>query len=606
MSCLLPAPSLPRRLLRCPFEPIVLTLTLSLILSIWSTNVLLVSNSDSRIDYPSVTPASTSTVTVSSTDIISTISTPTTTLQALNKVNDSAIKTIIDDYSRYRLDNINEWINAQVSDPMCEEWKRSLKQWNDSLNLAMETKTNGYNSFLAFKNSLSIQFQQDSARINETLDLLSQTALTVGSLNSQELAQNLTVEYWTIDDLFANYSSDMIKVKQVFEDVQTPEISCPSFSLKLANISAEIAKVADNLTAALHNISRSNNSSISAADKRINLKASVAAERQVQVPNELHKRCRLLTLITCIVYLVVVIFLCVHEMLKFRLEKSMFNLHIADMLDQNFIPDRSDCDRIKGQQELRSKTDNLTFSIQEPVVQKISAILYSSRGNLGPDWPRLTTVVWWIWSSGRVFWILLFYTIIHCQMLLSIFQVHRDMTVESSPTPVNRSVSEEMQGVNLTYDPKAIYLATLEVCQDFEDDFNKVLAASVETYLTDSINSQIDTINSKMVSQKTPFDTISWENITARENLNFPPSNSSNDGINFNYAILEEAIQPSVSVTGATQLLNVKTPGKEVQNKRKNGYITKSWQPIYKWTLIALMAAAMVHHLLGSIISLRL
>ncbi|QLL32292.1 hypothetical protein HG536_0C04610 [Torulaspora globosa] len=599
MPYLLSVPSLPKRLLRCPFEPVALTLILTSLLSIWSSYTLIVLNVVATSD---IGPAASPTVTASSTATVTTSLAPTTTLQASVNLNESAIETAIDKYSRRKIDHVNDWINSQVLSPLCSEWQQDLKHWNDSLNVAMDTKIQDYNSFLAFKNRIVTQFQQDSARINETLDILSRTALTVGSLNSQELAQNFTVRYWTIDDLFANISSSMTEARTVFEKVQTPTISCPVFSLTFTNISADLANITSNLTAALSDIAESGKSVLSTTEKGFNRETSLKVARHDETLRILHNRCSLLTLVTCAIYFTTVIFLCAYEILKFSLERSTFNLHMADMLDQYFTRTELYHDEIKSQQKIRSTTQNLIFSLQESTVHKVSEIIYSKlRFKL--NWPRLTTVCWWIWSSGRIFWILFFYAAIHYQMMLSIVRVHPGGTTELGSTSMSKSTLSEMHGANLTFDSTSIYLMSLQACKNFEQSFDKVLTGSVNTYLTDLANAQINEINSKMVSQVTPFDTISWENITSVQALSFSILPASDDEISLGYSIISEVIRPSVSIIDTTtQKMRLKTSEKELSTEQNKRYLAKSCRLTYKWALIALIMAAIIHHLLGSII----
>ncbi|QLQ80551.1 hypothetical protein HG537_0D05520 [Torulaspora globosa] len=594
MPHLLPVPSLPKRLLRCPFEPVALTLTLTSLLSIWSSYTLIVLNVGIESGIGSNATSTSSIVTVT------TSTAPTTTVQASVSFNESAIATVIDQYSQRKLDRVNDWINSQVLSPLCLEWQQDLDHWNDSLNVAWKTKTKDYDSFLSFKDSIVTQFQQDSARINETLDVLSQTALTVGSLNGQELVQNFTVSYWTIDDLFANISSSMMEVRAAFEKIQIPTISCPTFSLTVTNISADLMNITNNFTAELSSIADSGKSILPIAGKRFHQDASVKIPRHDKTPRILHNRCMLLTLVTCAIYLVTVIFLCVYEILKFSLERSTFNLHMASMFDEYFSRMESH-DEIKLQQKIRSTTRDLIFSMQESTVHKVSEIIYS---RLGPklNWPRLTTVCWWIWSSGKIFWILLFYAAIHYQMLISIIQILPGTTTELEP--MNKAFLSNINGANQTFDSTSIYLMTLQACRNFDQRFDDALTVSIDPYLTNLANIQIDHINSKMISQITPFDTVPWLNITSMQSLASPIPPSNDIETSLTYSIITQVIRPSVSIIDTTiQGIHEKTSGKKISTEQDKYYLTRSWHLTYKWTLIALTIAAIIHHLLGFIIS---
>lgn len=590
MPYLLPAPSLPKRLLRCPFEPVALTLTLMSLLSIWSSYTLMTLDVDPT---SSTGPIVTSNATASSIATVTATTAPTATLEASVSFNEGAIGTIIDQYSQRKLDRVNDWINSQVLPPLCSKWQQDVNHWNESLNVAMETNTKDYNSFLMFKNSILTQFQQESARINETLDLLSQTALAVGSFNSQELALNFTVKYWTIDDLFANISSSMSEARAAFEKVQTPTISCPIFSLTSANISADLVNITANLTAALSSIADSDKSIQPIVGKRINQETSLKVSRHDKTPRSLHNRCTLLTLITCAVYFATVIFLCVYEILKFSLERSIFNVHMANMLDEFFAPAEPYHDKIRLQQKIRSTTQDLIFSVQESTVLKVSDTIYSKL-KLKLNWPRLTALCWWIWSSGRIFWILLFYTAIHYQMLLSIIQTHP--TTELEPTSMTKNA---LSNANLTLDPTSIYLMTLQACKNFDQSFDDVLTGSITTHLTNLTNAQIDDINSQMISQPTPFDTVPWINITSVP-LPSPILPSSDTNTSLSYSIMSQVIRPSVSVVdAATPKMRLKTSEKDSTEQDK----CYTWHLTYKWTSITLVIAAIIHHLLGSILS---
>lgn len=604
MPYLLSAPSLPKRLLRCPFEPITLTLTLASLISIWTNYTLLnaYSNPEAEDNSPRLI---TSTATATSKIVISATCTstftPTTTFQGVQasiEVNDGAIEEIIEKYSVQKMESLTDLVKFQVLDPLCSEWTQNLENWNNSLNWVMETKNSDYNSFQAFKDDISLQFQQESSRINETVDLLSRTALTVGQVNGQELTQNLSLSYWLIDNLFTNFTARMNEFDNLYRNVRVPAVTCPEFSLTLVNISESLDKTKTNFLAALHSIEKSHNSNVT-----VNAKwhTSKALERPSGESLNLLKRCRLLTLITCISYLVMVIVVGLYEMLIFSFERSIFNLHMADMLDR-YSEGRESQSEIKMQQSVRSTTQELTFSLKEAMSYKIANRIYFSGGSSVLTWQRLSSACLWIWSSGKIFWILIFYTVVHFQILSSLTQSHQiSATTGHQATLMNKANDPAFK---IASHPSSIYLETQEACEDLEATFENIMATSAKTHLVDLVHLQIDGINSEMTVLANQFNAVSWANISSNESLTFSTSWETAGNNSLTYMLMSQLIENHVSldVSGATQDNKSTLFKRNYKTPQGSNYRNLTWHSIIKWFLIAITSAAFIHHLLGFII----
>lgn len=609
MNQLLSPPSLPQRLCQCAFQPVLLTLVLSSLLTTWTTYAILQSheggspastvNNQTRTSTVTYHSVSTTTAT-SSTEATSSTTAP---FQDLYTVNESAIQEIADEYTGDKVGKLNDLVNLQLLPQTYDIWRNSLRLWNESLNQTLETKKADYNNMLALRDGVTTELLGQSQRINDTLDLLSETALTVGNTNGQQVIQNLSLNYWFVDDMFAQVPKDLEALENVSQMIALPTISNATFSFTTDNITDALQNAASNLTTALEQINASQNATASAKYSQSLHKRSDDSTTVSRKTNTLYKQSCIRSVCICILYAFTVVLLCIYEWIKYSWEREMFNIQAADALEVCDIELELETSKIKLQQRLRSFARQLAFSVREIVVYKFSNWVTGERRASELHWKRYSAFYWWIWSSGKTLWILTFCTILHWQSVISMTSVRNNADAQvSNPASYKRDTG--MQATNSSYDPSPVYSTAVWACNAFENEIDSLLTATIEADLQLFLNKSANDINSQMsnlVSQTANFTQIPWPNITISLEI---PETKRNESLTA--AIITRALNLSLSLTTTPlHVQNLQFPIKAAQEPLQD-HFAPPLGPIYQWALIALTITALIHHLFGFLIIPRL
>lgn len=603
MNQLLSPPSLPQRLCQCAFQPVLLTLVLSSLLTTWTTYAILQSHEGGSPASTVNNQTRTSTVTYHSVSTTTATSSTTAPFQDLYTVNESAIQEIADEYTGDKVGKLNDLVNLQLLPQTYDIWRNSLRLWNESLNQTLETKKADYNNMLALRDGVTTELLGQSQRINDTLDLLSETALTVGNTNGQQVIQNLSLNYWFVDDMFAQVPKDLEALENVSQMIALPTIPNATFSFTTDNITDALQNAASNLTAALEQINASQNATASAKYSQSLHKRSDDSTTVSRKTNTLYKQPCIRSVCICILYAFTVVLLCIYEWIKYSWEKEMFNIQAADALEVCDIELELETSKIKLQQRLRSFARQLAFSVREIVVYKFSNWVTGERRASELHWKRNSAFYWWIWSSGKTLWILTFCTILHWQAVVSMTPVRNNADAQvSNPASYKRDTG--MQATNSSYDTSPVYSTAVWACNAFENEIDSLLTATIEADLQLFLNKSANDINSQMsnlVTQTANFTQIPWPNITISLEI---PETKRNESLTA--AIITRALNLSLSLTTTPlHVQNLQFPIKAAQEPLQD-HFAPPLGPIYQWALIALTITALIHHLFGFLIIPRL
>lgn len=609
MYQLLTAPSLPQRLCQCAFQPILLTIVLSSLLTMWTSYVIIISKKDitstsivnGQLHTSTAIRNSTSTATLSSITTTTATDTSSAASQTYYTVNTSVVEEVANEYIESKVSKWNDVINSRILPETHDRWQANLTLWNGTVSQVLEAKKAGYTDLLAFSDNIRTQLLNQSERVNETIDELSRTALTVGNVNGQEIIQNLSVNYWFLDGMLGKVPDELQTVEDISHEIVLPNVPNLTFSFTVENVTDTLKSAITNLTAELQELISSQTSKSSIGASKSVYRRSNDLNTQVRGDNQLYKKTCALSICICVFYAVTVALLCIYEWIRFSWEKDMFKLHMADALEVSDIEYELGTAKIKLQQRLRSFTRDLAFSLGDVVVYRLSNIMTLEQDSSDVYWSRLSCFYWWIWSTGKTLWVLLFCTMIHWQVLASLMKVRQYSEPEFSAPAQSKSISNSLP-TNFTHNSSFVYSAAIEACNNFKNDIDSILITKITDDFEAFLSGPANEINSKMTNLTATVAIAvqaPWENFTSSINL---PKITLDDSLTS--TIITSAINYSVTVSAdQIQKLNLKT--RSIQGPRETQN-TPTLDPIFQWALIALSIAALIHHLFGFLILPRL
>lgn len=523
----------------------------------------------------------------------------TASLKDLYALNASAVSEVVDEYIDERISQLNEIINSRTLQETYATWHDLLTLWNETTYSIFDAKKAGYNDLLDFQNKIELNLAGQSSRINQTLDELSRTALTVGPGNGQDYVKNLTIDYWFVSGLVEGVSEKLQTLQTIYKEIELPTFTNSSFSFTSENVSDSLKGLKTNLTVDLQNIIPDQSVSKANDAQRSLFKRSGS---RTENDKRLYKRSCQLTIAICVSYAAAVILLCIYEWFKFSWQRDMFNLHTSDAFETSDIEHELETVKIRLQQRLRSFSRDLAFSLSEAAVYKFWNCLRRMRDGSDSHWKRVSLSCWWIWSNGKILWILILCTLLHWQILLSMIHAQRGSLEAGSPSvAVSKSATSNLD-TNTTEDASSIYSQVSWTCSNFETDINVLLASQATLELRDFLGEPVNEINSKMtdlVANVSHVTQVPWENLTNSIEASAISSNSS-----LTFSVIAKAIKQNVTGTPAqTQLSKIR---KRAQEGLKDHDSPKLTSKIYKASLIALAITALIHHLFGFLVLYRL
>lgn len=624
MYKLLPTLSLPQRLIYCIFHPFILSFLLISLLTIWTTYIILIalldplSTSDVRTgtigaqSITTTTATATATATVTATKVTS--SAISSTLVNSYSFNTSIVQNIASDYIQQRLNDVNSSLYSYVTQDIYPNWQQSIGDWNASLSDIADTKKLAYEYLLSCNDTITTQLYQQSIKINDSLDLLSQSALIVGNTNSQGIIANLSVNYWFVNNLFANISRDMQALATLSQNVTLPSVSNATMNF-FPNITSNFFNsTVLNFTNALMDIQTSDNitSYSKLAGTRNLLKRSETIITVGDVDeSRLYKRCQILSAICIIFCLFSMIAFCCYEWMKYRYERSSFNIHMAYMIDREESSHANGESTIKAQQKIRELRQRLSFSISEILVYQVSNLIKAGMNIEEPRWKRVSHFTWWICSSGKNLWILLFYVVVHWQLVSSVSSltnIATDIDVDFSSVVSKYTGLVPREVTSYASNNPLVYSMVVEACTNFEASFESTLNASTTSQLEAILAKQAADINSqinKLSDTISVVTTPSWENLNYSNSINLQSivgNTYTTDRLSYN--ILSQAVSEDVSVE-----ITEKEQSNSLSKRENNSKIVRSiplWKSLYRWGILAILIVITIHHVLGYAIVVRL
>lgn len=621
MYKLLPTLSLPQRLIYCIFHPFILSFLLISLLTIWTTYIILIalldplSTSDVRtgtIGAQSIT-TTTATATVTATKVTS--SAVSSTLVNSYSFNTSIVQNIASDFIQQRLNDANSSLYSYVTQDIYPNWQQSIGDWNASLSNIANTKKLAYEYLLSCNDTITTQLYQKSIKINDTLDLLSQSALIVGNTNSQGIIANLSVDYWFVSDLFANISRDMETLANLSQSVTLPSVSNATMNF-FPNITSNFFNsTVLNFTNALMDIQTSDNFTLYsklASTRNLLKKRSETVITVGDVDqSRLYKRCQILSVICIIFCLFSMIAFSCYEWMKYRYERSSFNIHMAYMIDREESSHANDASTIKAQQKIRELTQRLSFSISEILVYQVSNLIKAGMDIEEPRWKRVSHFTWWICSSGKNLWILLFYVVVHWQLVSSVSSlanITTDIDVDTSSVVSKYTGLVPREVTSYPSNNPLVYSMVVEACTNFEASFENTLNASTTSQLEATLAKQAADINSqinKLSDTITVVTTPSWEDLNYSNSVNLQSIvGNTNTTDRLSYDILSQAVSEDVSVE-----ITEEKQSNSLSKRENNSKIVRSiplWKSLYRWGILAILIVITIHHVLGYAIVVRL
>lgn len=619
MYKLLPTLSLPQRLIYCVFHPFILSFLLISLLTIWTTYIILIASVDS-LSTSNVSTGTTGTELITTTtasptatEVIPSLvsSTLSPTLVNSYSFNASIAQNIANDYIQQRLNYVNSSLYSYITLDIYPNWQQSINIWNASLSDVANTKKLAYDYLLYCNDTITNQLYQQSDKVNNTLNLLSRSALTVGDANNQAIVANLSLNYWFLNDLFVNISQDVTILENFSQSITLPSISNATMNF-FPNITTNLFNfTVSNFTNALMNILTSSNStSYSKLAHTGNLLKR--SQNIINVGNvdhsRLYKRCQILSVICVIFCLLSMIALCCFEWIKYRYERSSFNIHMAYMTEREELHHVNGESRIKAQQKIRELIQRLSFSIGEIFVYQVSNLINAGMDIEEPRWKIVSHFNWWIWSSGKNLWILIFYVVVHWQLVSSLANMTTDIDVETPSVVSKYTEFVSPKFTSYASNNPLVYSRVVEACSDFETSFENTLNAStinqLEVVLAEQaadINSQIDKLANTISIVTTP----SWENLNYSNPINLQSivGNTNITG-QLSYNILSQAVSEDVSL-GITEY---KQPN-FLSKRESNSEIVRSiplWESLYRWGILTILIVTLIHHIIGYAIVVRL
>lgn len=575
---LFPSLSLPQRLVICIFNPIIVFIFASLLLTIWSDYVM-IDLTVTKIEGGGVDSVSasstalvTTTATVTTTTTTTAVSTASQSSFATYYFDRDALEHVAQEYIEMRIKWVNATLSASYSSQL-SQWQHSLDMWNVSLIKAINDKREIYQNLLAYNQSIFNALYEKSKQINETWSLFSQTALSLE--DTQQVFNNLSVNYWFATSIFSNVSQQLQVLNSFDCNSKIPVIGFMPIDLNFDK-SKQLDTSVTSFTNTLVNSLRENK--YEAPRKRgNNLEASNTS---------LKKRSRYFSIICLIMYFVSIGTLCIYEWLIFRIENSLFNSHMMEILDTITAEETRG---ITLQQWVRKQTNKLCYTLTNPLLYRVANSIGSGLNESDSRWKYLSYYILWTLSNGKYLWILLFYTINHWQITSSLVS-HQ---VSSAQGNFRREVTSPLTDSRLS-----LMKSTLEICSDFTFDVDKTIDDTLKVHFIASLDQQVDVINSQMteLSHNPTIAALSqWQNLSYSS-----PHDFEVNGNEFSYSVMTQALNSDSSKFVATHL------SKRNTSNFNSSISETAWNKVYKWAVLLLIILLVLHFIIGLVFSVTI
>ncbi|CAR28205.1 hypothetical protein ZYGR_0N06970 [Zygosaccharomyces rouxii] len=545
MHTLLNPLSLPQRLLRKALYPPTLGLLLAALLAVWTIGCLIESKT-------------------AAIELTTTISNTTNTWN----VDSKSLESIATSFVTVQKDQIHDHMIEYVAAHVYSGCRSAITSWNQSLSTSVHAQQIMYGYMLDLNKTITNVLYDKSKQINESLN-----ALRVSD------ASQLSVNYWFVDYLFHNVSTNNTKLNDL--KLNFPVIS-NSTKLNLPNISA------NSFLSKVNKISNQSSEKTTATAKVQNHRFST----------HLASHCRVITAIMVTTYVVCTIGMCLYEWLKFKWETLIFkkhvdlHLHPLEKLEEEEGP-------IKAQQRSYHFARQLVFTMNNAPLYWISNWIGARKVKEGKKWDLLVNIQWWILSNTGYFLLLLLTVVIHWQICVSMIHTSSNQlsTLEKSQSKQAHNLTNTSTNTNNA----KFYLQFTQECHNFELHLFQTLNNSIYNQLWSHngvIATTLDNVNDQMSNLVKEVQVASppqWNNLSL-SNFVYPWLPSSNS--DYNSTIDSLSLQCLKSGAVSRRQTTIVSIGSSFLNttNMQEGLVTTE---LHKWTIASLIVTMAIFYLLG-------
>lgn len=576
--------SLPQRLIICIFNPVLLFFLSSLLLTIWSNYTIIGAKYARTPNVPvAVTVTASSTKTNVNTMVAASPTTTAVTTAGTYYLDSTRLKSIASEYVQERADDVNATLSSFYNS-LLSEWQKNWDYWDTSLSVAIENQRARYLGMLAYNNTITQMLYEKSEEINSTWDIFSQTALTAVESKNNQVFQNLSLNYWFVNALFTNISQNLKELESYNGSTENPINAAERFSLVLNNSKLFDNSIANFTGSMIENIGQRDTNPIS--------------KRDFSLPDSkssLFNTSRTLSVICLVTYLVSVLILCVYQWLTYRLETSLFNVHMVEFF-RIFVEQQ--IKMITVQQNMRQYSKDLFSTLNAPLVYYMSNFIDGKSQKFGIGWEFKFYFIFWVCSSGRYLVILLFYTFVHWQIIASLTN-NETLSIQKNylQTTGGLSVREELA----TNNELSVMANVFRLCTNFTSSVNQIINETLVTQFETLLKQQTKSINSQMSNFVERFnitDPPRWDDLTYGDLCL-----SQNYGVSVNkltYNVINYAINADTpeSAQGKISRRSIETISVSYENL--------TWDTLYRWAMLSIVIILFLHLILGLTVFPRL
>lgn len=549
MRVLLNQLSLPQRLLSKALYPPTLGFLLLTLLTIWTIGGLMESKT------AAVELTTTFSNTSSAWDVDS---------KSLELISTSFVKA-----QRYQ---INQHVTEYLTDHVYNRCRSAISSWNQSLSTSIHAQRIMYSYMLDLNRTITSVLYDKSKQINESLN-----ALKVSGTSQ------LSVNYWFIDYLFQNVSTNSTKLQNL--QLNFPVIS-NSTKLLLPDINA------NSFLSTINKLSNHSFENMTATAKVQNHKFSA----------HLASHCRVLTAVMVTTYVVCTLGICSYEWLKFRWETLILSRHV----DLHFHPlsKSKEESSIKNQQKLYQFARQLVFTVNNTSLYWISNWIGARKFKEGKKWDRFVNIQWWIFSNTGHFLVLLLVIVVHWQIYVSTIHTYSNQLTALEKSQKQRT--HNLTNISTDINNTTFYLQFSQECHDFELHVFQTLNNSIFNQLwshNGTVNTTLNNVNdqmNKLVREVQVASPPQWNNLSL-SNFPYPRLLSSNPNSTADSLSLRCLMSKAVA-RRQTTMASIDKNFLNITTLPRGILITQ----LHRWTITGLVATMVIFYLLGLTVSTEL
>ncbi|EJS43300.1 prm2p [Saccharomyces arboricola H-6] len=637
--------SLPQRLFKCLFHPLLLIFFTSIIITIWSTFSVIdiTMTKTSRIEtvrndtVTTFVSVSTTTTTASRTSVVTYQPTYSANIYSLNN---TFVDQTLDRYIESKVLNIASVVDTDMQETFQSYANDLLDDKQQLITDEISLEIESTKSVLELNNTIFNELLTKSQLINQTWNEISEYALTIDEDSISQMASNLLLNYSMFDNVFQNYSSRLAFLQEFNDTIidfpiqlgtnKTLHWEFLQNSTTWVKLKKDFITNLQNKISVLSRNTTDDKPSTSTSITKRSLKANGGDDDGLRkVKKRIFCICQKMTIILAVVYFALVVLLMVMERIIFQLENQQINLVISHINGLTGCTNFTHYNKV-----LKSLITTLNLCLLYPVSYHLTKLINQRIQKKGPKEidgnkakrSKIFYFNWWIFSNGVHLWLFgLIMLLIHWQIVaqLTSFEVPNLSSLEKREEP-SLYKREVWTDANMTTAVEDLINDNISLlCENFQLEVNKGLLPTNQTLQADpSLKNQTMEILSFWVNDtNTQFEKylnessshwqeidieigplISTDSITKFINqYSIPMNKVSKTNASFASDIQKYGIIIQETNKSNTSVARLSPPAKRhvEQNEQRTA---SSLHTVYKWGLLIICVAILFHHLLTFII----